>query len=255
MGANSSREPQFGAFLFPFFFALQHAYMFHQVGAFTTLVLSSPGGRARSRYDVDQGTTHKYDPSQFKCIIIEVHHSSARSYRRIVDYFAEKPWQDDKDASCQEEKNEEDEEIKKESIRRVFGYRYAKSFLGMIEEEWLCNMRVTTVRTKLDLSSVQRSNATGDFHESDLSRVVNMPERNEAVVRTWLELVYPPFTQDGVDEAMETTPMWRRCTLAFAVDIQHRSTALFLLSRLKARPSSSKWWDAACGYTRARTTI
>lgn len=46
-------------------------------------------------------------------------------------------------------------------------------------------MRVTTVRTKTDIVDVKTYNA--DFIQKDLSNAVNTKNRNEVIVRSWLQ--------------------------------------------------------------------
>jgi ATP-dependent helicase IRC3 len=80
---------------------------------------------------------------------------------------------------------------------------YHRDVLQMIDEDWsvysfltmnsssiffsrLCDVRLTSVRVKLDLSSVAL-NKNGDFASTSLARVMNTPSMNELVVRTWLD--------------------------------------------------------------------
>ncbi|KAG9304041.1 hypothetical protein G9A89_005951 [Geosiphon pyriformis] len=142
----------------------------------------------------------KYDPSKFKAIIIdEAHHASAMTYRKILGHFgADKPetrifvW------GCSA------------TIRRHDGVAlgilfdeitYHRSFLDMIRENWLCNIKITTVKTNVDLSNLK---SKSDFQVGELSRTVNIRERNELIVRTYLKCAGE-----------------RKSTLVFAVDIDH----------------------------------
>ncbi|CAG8553911.1 18514_t:CDS:10 [Dentiscutata erythropus] len=119
----------------------------------------------------------KYDPSQFKAIVIdEAHHAAASTYLRRYDGLA---------------------------LDGIFDeITYHKDFLEMIKEKWLCNLRVTTIRTGTDLSRV-KSNAI-DFVPTILSKLVNVKNRNEIIVRTYLK-----FAEN------------RKSTLVFGVDIDH----------------------------------
>ncbi|PKC12770.1 P-loop containing nucleoside triphosphate hydrolase protein [Rhizophagus irregularis] len=164
----------------------------------------------------------KYNPSHFKAIIIdEAHHVAASSYRRILKYFGA----DKKEThlfvwGCSA------------TVRRYDGLAlinafdeitYHKDFLDMIREKWLCNLRVTTIKTNVDLSKVRSYKE--DFHMNDLSKYLNVDSRNNVIVRTYLELAAQ-----------------RKSTLVFGVDIKHIEslTAIFKKYGLDARGISSK---------------
>ena len=55
-----------------------------------------------------------------------------------------------------------------------------------IKYDRLCNLRVTTIKTDVDLSKVKSSNE--DFHVHDLSKYLNVESRNDIIVRTYLKL-------------------------------------------------------------------
>ncbi|CAG8576031.1 10859_t:CDS:2, partial [Racocetra persica] len=117
----------------------------------------------------------KYDPSHFKAIIIdEAHHAAASTYRKILEYFGAHTknthifvW------GCSA------------TVRRYDGLAldgifdeitYHKDFLEMIEEKW----------TGTDLSRVKSN--TIDFIPTILSQLINVKNRNEIIVRTYLKL-------------------------------------------------------------------
>ncbi|CAG8596219.1 7206_t:CDS:10 [Gigaspora margarita] len=143
----------------------------------------------------------KYNPSHFKAIIIdEAHHAAASIYRKVLEYFGAHT----KDThifvwGCSA------------TVRRYDGLAldgifdeitYHKDFLEMIKEKWLCNLRVTTIKTGTDLSQV-KSNAV-DFIPTILSKLINVKNRNEIIVRTYLK-----FAEN------------RKSTIVFGVDIAH----------------------------------
>ncbi|RUP47328.1 putative DEAD/DEAH box helicase [Jimgerdemannia flammicorona] len=144
----------------------------------------------------------KYDQRYFKCIIIdEAHHAAAESYRRIINHFGAA----DPDShifvwGCSATVRRHDGL----RLSGVFDYvAYYQDFMPMIEQGWLCKMKVTTIETKIDISDV-KLNQFLDFKEADLSRRINTTERNDIVVRSHLKFA------EG------------RCsTLVFAVDITH----------------------------------
>ncbi|KAK3807685.1 MAG: P-loop containing nucleoside triphosphate hydrolase protein [Benniella sp.] len=146
----------------------------------------------------------KYDPKQFKCIIIdEAHHAAADSYRRILEHFgAHVPDTHIFVYGCSATVRRHDG-LK---LGNVFDHiSYHKSFVNMIEEEWLCGLRVSTIKTEFDLRDVKMQ--AGDFSQKDLSVKVNTPIRNDIVVRS-----YMTYCKD------------RKSTVVFAVDIAHLET-------------------------------
>jgi ATP-dependent helicase IRC3 len=64
---------------------------------------------------------------------------------------------------------------------------YHNDFLAMIKEQWLCDVRFTTVQADIDLSDVTVSSKSGDFNATSLAHVVNTPAVNELILRTWLD--------------------------------------------------------------------
>ncbi|KAF9976255.1 hypothetical protein BGZ73_008897 [Actinomortierella ambigua] len=170
------------------------------------------------------GTTRilKYDPRQFKCIIIdEAHHAAAESYGRILRHFGA----DQKDThiflyGCSA------------TVRRHDGLQlggifdhisFHKDFLSMIEEKWLCGLRVSTIKTDFDLRGIKT--VAGDFAQKELAVKVNTPIRNEIVVRSFMT-----FCRE------------RHSTVVFAVDIAHLEalTEMFKKYGYDARGLSSK---------------
>ncbi|KAG0229747.1 hypothetical protein BGW42_001350 [Actinomortierella wolfii] len=172
------------------------------------------------------GTTKilKYDPRQFKCIIIdEAHHAAAESYRRILKHFGA----DHKDThiflyGCSATVRRHDGL----QLRGIFDHvSFHKDFLSMIEDKWqvLCGLRVSTIKTDFDLRDVKTLG--GDFVQKDLAFKVNTPIRNEIVVRSYMK-----YCQE------------RHSTVVFAVDIAHLEalTELFRKYGYDARGLSSK---------------
>ncbi|CAG8479286.1 5938_t:CDS:10 [Diversispora eburnea] len=150
---------------------------------------------------LDTGRIDKYNPKNFKAIIIdEAHHAPATTYRRVLEHFGA---------------NQKDTHILvwgcSATVRRYDGLAlegifdeitYHKDFLEMIKEKWLCNLRVTTIKTDIDLSDVKSHNK--DFVIKDLSKFLNVKMRNEMIVRTYLALAEN-----------------RKSTLVFGADIEH----------------------------------
>jgi len=97
---------------------------------------------------------------------------------------------------------------------------YHRDFLEMIKEQWLCNVRFTTVRADIDLSEVTVNSGTGDFNPTSLAHVINTSTVNKLVVQTWL------------DKAAT-----RKSTLIFCVNLDHvnQLTAAFRYAGIDAR--------------------
>lgn len=81
---------------------------------------------------------------------------------------------------------------------------YHKGLKTMISDQWLCPVKVTTVKTGVDLRGVRVSK--GDFASRELSECVNTEMRNRKVIETWLQYAK---TED------------LKSTLVFGVDIAH----------------------------------
>jgi len=74
----------------------------------------------------------------------------------------------------------------------------------MIKEQWLCNVRFTSIQANIDLREVTVNARTGDFNATSLAHIINTPSVNNLVVQTWL------------DRAAS-----RRSTLVFCVNLAH----------------------------------
>ncbi|KAF9541746.1 hypothetical protein EC957_002704 [Mortierella hygrophila] len=152
------------------------------------------------------GTTRllKYNPQDFKCIIIdEAHHAAADSYGRILQHFgADVPDTHIFVYGCSATVRRHDG-LK---LGGVFDYiSFHKGFITMIEDKWLCGLRVSTIKTEFDLKNVKSRG--GDFVTKELSQEVNTSVRNDIIVRSYM-------TYCGE----------RKSTVVFAVDIAHLET-------------------------------
>ncbi|KAF9015112.1 P-loop containing nucleoside triphosphate hydrolase protein [Cyathus striatus] len=156
----------------------------------------------------------KFTHNFLKAIIIdEAHHAAAPSYRRLLAQF-------DSDIK------HPDETFKALPIPHkipIIGFSatfsrhdglalgsvfqhivYHRDFLEMIKEQWLCDVRFTSVCANIDLKNVTINKRTGDFNPTSLAHVVNTDAVNQLVVRTWM------------DRAST-----RKSTLVFCVNIAH----------------------------------
>ncbi|KAI8979087.1 P-loop containing nucleoside triphosphate hydrolase protein [Mycotypha africana] len=158
----------------------------------------------------------RFQPDQFKAILIdEAHHAVADTYTYILDYFgvSNKPRGGDNDL------HQKTEDARKEladitnvsdnttqqntdlllwgctatakrhdglALKAVFDkITFHIGFMEMIEQGYLCPMRVTTVDTQVDLTQVKLSSSTGDFVKTQLAEAVNTKTRNQIIVSSW----------------------------------------------------------------------
>ncbi|KAJ2157693.1 DEAD DEAH box helicase [Coemansia sp. RSA 552] len=149
------------------------------------------------------GRLTQHDPQRFKCIVIdEAHHAAAETYQRIVAYFQTDQAHRVVVWGCSATLRRHDGL----GLTGVFDQIvYQKHFIEMIREGWLTGLRIVTVRTNTNLDSV-RSYA-GEFSTALLSRTVNNPVRNLAVV-----------------QAYQSLAVGRKSVLVFAVDVNHAQT-------------------------------
>ncbi|KAF9496149.1 P-loop containing nucleoside triphosphate hydrolase protein [Pleurotus eryngii] len=157
----------------------------------------------------------KFDPNTLKAIIIdEAHHAAAPSYRRLLSRF---------DANIESP----DPDFLPPSLKHtipIIGFSatfsrhdglalgsvfeqivYHRDFLEMIKEQWLCDVRFTTVRAQLNLKDVTINTRTGDFNPTGLAHVINTDTINRLVVQSW------------IDRAGRS----RKSTLVFCVNLEH----------------------------------
>ncbi|KAF8846329.1 P-loop containing nucleoside triphosphate hydrolase protein [Paxillus ammoniavirescens] len=156
----------------------------------------------------------KFRPEDLKAIIVdEAHHAAAPSYRRILSHF---------DPSV---KNPDPtfEPPSTPHLIPIIGFSatfsrhdglalgsvferivYHRDFLEMIKEQWLCDVRFTSVRANINLQGVTVNTRTGDFNATSLAHIINTDTVNNLVVRAWL------------DRASD-----RKSTLVFCVNLAH----------------------------------
>ncbi|KAF8525166.1 P-loop containing nucleoside triphosphate hydrolase protein [Hysterangium stoloniferum] len=158
---------------------------------------------------------YKFDPTFLKAIVVdEAHHAAAPSYRRILGHF-------DPAVSTEITVPPSAEECLSSipiiGFSATFGRHdglslgtvferivYHRDFLQMIKDKWLCDVRFTSVRARMNLSQVTINTRTGDFNASSLAHVVNTDTVNTLIVQSWL------------DRAST-----RKSTLVFCVNLVH----------------------------------
>ncbi|KIL70887.1 hypothetical protein M378DRAFT_183448 [Amanita muscaria Koide BX008] len=156
----------------------------------------------------------KFNPNAIKAVIVdEAHHAAAPSYRRILSYFDPAVKYPDPGFVPPAVKHKVPIIGFSATFSRHDGLAlgsvferivYHRDFLEMIKEQWLCNVRFTSVKANIDLGSVTVNSRTGDFNPSSLSQVVNTETINDLVVKTW------------IDRAAT-----RKSTLVFCVNVSH----------------------------------
>lgn len=192
------------------------------VATYQTLVRSAEGGQDR---------LNKFQPGGLKAVIVdEAHHAASKSYIYMLNKFddhvgltrEQREQQDEQHAASgpsQPKQTHNDTAIRVPiigfsatfsrhdglALGRIFDrIVYHRDFLEMIDEEWLCPVRFTTIQADLDLNAVRVSQSTGDFNTRSLSVATNTSPTNKLIVRSWLEKAKS-----------------RRSTLIFATDVQH----------------------------------
>ncbi|KAF1992559.1 P-loop containing nucleoside triphosphate hydrolase protein [Aulographum hederae CBS 113979] len=145
----------------------------------------------------------KFVPDRFKLIIIdEAHHAVSQQYLKALEYFKLRPPEAESPALV----------AVSATLSRFDGVAlsavidhiaFHKDLVDMINERWLSDVLVTTVRTRVDLSSVQ-AGSDGDFRPTALSPAVNTPAVNDLTVRAW-----------------RSRAEGRKSTLVFCVDVHH----------------------------------
>eukprot|EP00042_Codosiga_hollandica_P016971 m.44877 g.44877 ORF g.44877 m.44877 type:complete len:632 (+) comp47101_c0_seq4:23-1918(+) len=168
------------------------------VHSFDVVIASVPTlGRAGAKH------LTKFDPGQFKCIIIdEAHHAAAMTYQRILAHFNVA----NKDShvllwGCSATVRRHDGIALETAFEKI---TFQSNLFDMWNEDWLTPLVPLKISSVVDLSAIPTS-ASGDFGEAKLAQAVNTSRRNQLIVSSWKK-----FAQHS-----------RKSTLVFAVDVQH----------------------------------
>lgn len=127
----------------------------------------------------------RFDPSLFKCIIVdEAHHVAAPSYLRVLRHF--KALSDDSSLllwGCSATCNRHDGI----GLAQVFPppIAYHKSLEEMIREGWLVDIQPCVLKTGVSLNGLALQG--GDFAEGQLEKTIDNSKRNALVIEKWLE--------------------------------------------------------------------
>jgi ATP-dependent helicase IRC3 len=98
---------------------------------------------------------------------------------------------------------------------------YHHDFLSMIKDQWLSNVRFTTVKANIDLSNVTVNSRSGDFQASSLAHVINTPQVNNLVVKTWLDKAGSFIAFCSTSFFSCSFAADRKSTLVFCVNLAH----------------------------------
>ncbi|KAH7578711.1 Helicase conserved C-terminal domain [Nakaseomyces glabratus] len=129
---------------------------------------------------------HKYREGDIDLIIIdEAHHAAADSYKKVLKHFR-----------CDTANTRIPvigfsatfERYDKKSLKESFDELvYHRGIIEMIDDNWLCESKFTTVRLEVDLSKIPISTLTSDFQTGALSRLLNTQTVNSIIYNSYLE--------------------------------------------------------------------
>lgn len=148
----------------------------------------------------------EYPPDSIDLIVIdEAHHAVADSYVKVLAHFnADTPATRVPVIGFSATFERADKRALSAVMDEII---YHKGILEMIDENWLCEGKFTTVDVGVDLSKVKSVNS--DFQLEGLSKVMNTKEINEIVLNTYLH-----------KKKLHNL----KSTLLFAVDVAHCKT-------------------------------
>ncbi|KAI0032731.1 P-loop containing nucleoside triphosphate hydrolase protein [Vararia minispora EC-137] len=160
----------------------------------------------------------KFTPERIDAVVVdEAHHAAAPSYRRILSHFDNEIISPDHSSTTPLPLPRTHPGIPIFGFSATFSRHdglalgsvfqrivYHRDFLEMIKEQWLCNVRFTTVRANIDLKQVTINSHSGDFNATSLAHVINTGTVNKLVVQAWMDKAHD-----------------RKSTLVFCVNLAH----------------------------------
>jgi ATP-dependent helicase IRC3 len=162
---------------------------------------------------------NKLNPEEFDTIIIdEAHHASASTYKNILNHFGILKGENDTNKDIlllgvtATPSRADNAGIDKIFDEVVFNY----GIIEGIRDGWLSRIKAFRVNTRTSLEDVHT--IAGDFNQGELGDTLNNPERNDLVVKTYID-------QFNGKQA-----------LVFAVDVEHAQalTEAFLDKHISA---------------------
>lgn len=110
-------------------------------------------------------------------IIDECHHSAAAGYRTVLEALSE---------AFVVGVTATPDRLDGQSIETFFGEPiFSANIIEMVKQGFLCDLRAVAVKTTTSLDGLHTQG--GDFKTDELEEAVDTPERNERVVRAYLE--------------------------------------------------------------------
>ncbi len=163
-----------------------------------------------------KGRMTKFDPNEFNLIVVdEAHHSAAKSYKRVIEYYRQNP--DLKVLGVTATPDRADEKALGQIFETV-AYEYG--IREGIEDGWLVPIRQQSVYVEgLDYSSVRTT--AGDLNGADLARVLEFEETLHRIASPTIELCGD------------------KKTLVFAASLAQAERLTEILNRHKS--GSAKW--------------
>lgn len=163
-----------------------------------------------------KGRMTKFAPDEFSLLVIdEAHHSAAKSYRRVIDYYRQNPKLKVLGVTATPDRADE------KALGRVFEtVAYEYGIREGIEDGWLVPISQQSVYVEgLDYSSIRTT--AGDLNGGDLARVLEFEETLHRIASPTIELCGD------------------KKTLIFAASLAQAERLTEILNRHK--PGSAKW--------------
>ena len=174
------------------------------------------------------GRMARFKPEQFATLIVdEAHHATARSYRRVLDYYRQNPQIKVLGVTATPDRADE------AALGRVFqSVAYDYEILDAINDGWLVPIRQRVLHVQgLDLSNVRTT--AGDLNGAELARVMEYERNLLEIGSATVELI------------------GKRKSLVFAASVAHAERLSEIVNRYL--PNSARW---VCGETpRDRRTV
>ncbi len=134
----------------------------------------------------------KFNPKDFSTIVVdEAHHSSADSYKNVLRHFGVLKGEQESDFDWNKDclllgVTATPNRMDNKGIDQIFDeVVFNFGIIDGIKDGWLSRIRAYRVDTTTDLSSVHTK--MGDFAQNELADTINNPDRNNLVVKTYLE--------------------------------------------------------------------
>jgi superfamily II DNA or RNA helicase len=163
-----------------------------------------------------KGRMTKFKPDEFSLVVIdEAHHSAAKSYRRVIDYYSQNPKLKVLGVTATPDRADE------KALGAIFdSVAYEFDIRDGIEDGWLVPISQQSVYVQgLDYSSVRTT--AGDLNGADLARVLEFEETLHRIASPTIELC------------------GNKKTLIFAASLAQAERLTEILNRHK--PDSAKW--------------